>query len=191
MGSLCTLREHFASRFLEIRKTPAFDTCFMHVQNVLMGNHEEWIKGIREGLTPTVAAQKAGLAHTTVLRQLSRGKLSADNVIAIAHAFNLKAGDALVQTGHIAPSDIEGAGIEHSLGLATNQQLLNEINKRVDPDSVRLFHGDGEVTPQIKSSDLDTRREAKAATPAWQERYVADSSPEELFPGDDGYGEGP
>lgn len=135
----------------------------MHVQTVLMSTHEEWIKGIEVGLTPTVAAQKAGLAHTTVLRQLARGRLSADNVIAIAHAFNLKAGDALVQTGHIYPSDIKGAGVKQSLGLATNQQLLDEINKRVDPDSVRIFHGDGEITPRIDNSDLDSRREAKAA----------------------------
>lgn len=134
----------------------------MHVQNVLMNTHEEWIKSIAEGLTPTVAAQKAGLAHTTVLRQLSRGKLSADNVIAIAHAFNLKAGDALVQTGHIYPADIEEAGVELSLGLATNQQLLDEINKRVDPDAVRLFHGDSEITPHIENSDLAARRKAKA-----------------------------
>lgn len=145
----------------------------MHVQTVLMSTHEEWIKGIEVGLTPTVAAQKAGLAHTTVLRQLARGRLSADNVIAIAHAFNLKAGDALVQTGHIYPSDIKGAGVKQSLGLATNQQLLDEINKRVDPDSVRIFHGDGEITPRIDNSDLDSRREARAAAESAEPDYDA------------------
>lgn len=105
-------------------------------------NHEQWIRSIKDGLTPTMAAQRAGLAHTTVLRQLAKGGLTADNVIAIAHAYGVKAGDALVETGHITPLDLDGTGVEAALGLATNKQLLNEINKRVDPESVRVFHSE-------------------------------------------------
>ena len=81
-----------------------------------------------------------------------KSRLTADNVIAIAHAYNLKAGDALVKTGHITPLDLDGTGIETALGLATNKQLLNEIDRRVDPESTRVFRGTG-ISPNIKSSD--------------------------------------
>jgi hypothetical protein len=159
-------------------------------------NHEQWIRSIKDGLTPTVAAQKAGLAHTTVLRQLAKGRLTADNVIAIAHAYNLKAGDALVKTGHITPLDLDGTGIETALGLATNKQLLKEIDKRIDPESVRIFHGEKEISPHIGNAvELDKTIQSNAPSPddGWQyeEMAAADDSPDEPMPGDDGYHDGP
>lgn len=141
------------------------------MHNELM-KHEEWIKSLEEGLTPTVAAKTAGLSHTTVIRQLNRGGLSPESVIAIARAYEASIIDALVDTGHIADNEVEIIGVAKALGYATNEQLLNEILSRVDPQAVRLFHGDeGEITPRFPNNVHQFPTE-------WEGLAVADSSPD-------------
>lgn len=139
--------------------------------------HEEWIKGIEEGLTPTVAAKAAGLSHTTVIRQLNRSGLSAESVISIARAYKVSIIDALVDTGHIAEDEVKIIGVVKALGYATNEQILNEMLSRVDPQATRMFHGeDGEITPSFSGNvhQLPDR----TIPPEWHELAVADSSPD-------------
>lgn len=139
--------------------------------------HEEWIKGIEEGLTPTVAAKTAGLSHTTVLRQMNRGGLSSESVIAIARAYKVSIVDALVDTGHINEDEVKIIGVIKALGYATNEQILNEMLSRVDPQATRMFHGeDGEITPSFSGNvhQLPDR----TIPPEWHELAVADSSPD-------------
>lgn len=115
--------------------------------------HESWIRSLSPDLTPTTAAKTAGLSHTTVLRQLERGHLSADNVIAIARAYKVGIVDALVQTEHISEDEVDIVGVTQALGYATNQEMLDEMRKRVDPEAVRLFHGgDGTIAPHFDQS---------------------------------------
>lgn len=100
------------------------------------------------------------------------------------------------------------AEIEQATGISQSQvskQLrglrpinIDELDKLCTVLNLGLSQVIAEAEEQMNlADDLDSRRKAKVAesvdtvTPDWQERYVADSSPDELFPGDDGYGEGP
>lgn len=113
--------------------------------------HEAWIKSLGPDLTPTTAAKAAGLSYSTVLRQVERGRLSADNVIAIARAYKAGIVDSLIATEHISPDEVDVVGVTEALGYATNQQLLDEVNGRVDPDAVRLLHSD--ISPHFDQDE--------------------------------------
>lgn len=70
-------------------------------------------------------------------------------MIQLAQSFNKNEVDALLSLGFIRKQSVHTAGVDVALGHATNEQILREIEKRVDPQSVRLFHGDGKaITPQ-------------------------------------------
>lgn len=94
-------------------------------------DHEEWIRALEDGVTPNAAAKKAGVDPSTVSRQLKRGGLSPEVVIALSRAYGKKAGDELVRTGFLEPADIEGVGVESALRLATSRQMLDEIDRRM------------------------------------------------------------
>lgn len=97
------------------------------------------------------------MQKTTLLRQLERGYIPADNVIAIARAYGISIVDALVQTEHISEDEVDIVGVTQALGYATNQEMLDEMRKRVDPEAVRLFHGgDGTIAPHFDQSTETT-----------------------------------
>lgn len=93
-------------------------------------DHKEWLEGLTSDTT-NGAAEKAGITPATLFRQLSRGRISAENVIALSRAYGKKAGDELVRTGFLEPEDIEGVGVESALRLATSRQVLDEIDRRM------------------------------------------------------------
>lgn len=104
-------------------------------------DHKRWLEELTTDTT-NGAAEKAGITPATLFRQLTRGRISAENVIALSRAYGKKAGDELVRTGFLNPEDIEGVGIESALRLATSRQMLDEIDRRM---------GDG------RGHDFDTR----------------------------------
>lgn len=102
------------------------------------------------------------MQKTTLLRQLERGYIPADNVIAIARAYGISIVDALVQTEHISEDEVDIVGVTQALGYATNQEMLDEMRKRVDPEAVRLFHGgDGTIAPHFDQSTETTSAESQ------------------------------
>lgn len=60
-------------------------------------------------------------------------------VTAIARAHGVKPADALVETGHLQPDDIDGIGVEEALRRATNRQIFNEIETRSDMEATGMF----------------------------------------------------
>ena len=99
-----------------------------------------WISNLPGSPLPTQAAEAAGIDRSTMSRQLKRGRLSAENVIAICRAFDKSPADGLLETGYLKPEDFQGAGIEEALSRANNQQILNEISKRLDLGSGDIFN---------------------------------------------------
>ncbi|MGF7120401.1 transcriptional regulator [Rhodococcus sp. BE178] len=93
-------------------------------------DHKQWLAELTTDTT-NGAAEKAGITPATLFRQLSRGRISAENVIALSRAYGKKAGDELVHTGFLERSDIEGVGIESALRLASSRQMLDEIDRRM------------------------------------------------------------
>ncbi|AKK04564.1 putative transcriptional regulator [Corynebacterium mustelae] len=102
------------------------------------------------------------------------------------------------------------AEIEKATGISQSQvskQLrglrpinIDELEKLCSALNLELIEVVAEAERQMNLvDDLAARRKAKSEPPAfhsvensgWSEEYAADSSPEELFPGDDGYHDGP
>lgn len=147
-----------------------------------------WIEGLPGSPLVTQAAEKAGIDRSTISRQLKRGLVSAENVIALARAYGAPAGQALIDTGYLTARDLEGVGVVAALGRASNQQLLEEIMQRIDPSAVRIFDGGADViTPRFGNTNDD---EEKVEEQRWAARRSDMPSPgEALHKRLDGLGE--
>lgn len=111
--------------------------------------HEEWLEQTIGNDSQRSVAAKVGVPQSTISRQVARGRLDPELVIAIARAYSTSPADALVETGYLEGEDLEVAGVPQALGYATNQQLYEEIMRRVDPDAVRLFRPRNVITPDF------------------------------------------
>lgn len=139
--------------------------------------HNEWLKTLPGSPSITSAARTANIQKTTLIRQLDRGVIPPENVIALARAYKVSIVDALVDTGHINEDEVKIIGVVKALAYATNEQILEEMLSRVDPQATRMFHGeDGEITPSFSGNvhQLPDR----TIPPEWHELAVADSSPD-------------
>lgn len=147
-----------------------------------------WLLELIGDDTQRTASTKAGMAESTLSRQLSRGTLRPEMVIALCRGYDRSPVTGLIETGYLREWEAEDVGIPYALRQATNQQLLDEIMRRSDPEALYLF-GDptGEAIDYEMGDDLAARR-ARATTDVASEFYdaVADSSPdeEEGDPGD-------
>lgn len=119
-------------------------------------DYRAWIAALPGHPTQTEAGDAAGIDRSTVSRQLKRGALSMEVVAAMARAHGVKPADALVQTGHLLPEDIEGVGIEEALRRATNRQLFDEIESRADMEATAMFGKSiGVINPSPTAEVLD------------------------------------
>lgn len=108
-----------------------------------------WIAALPGAPTQTEAAEAASVDKSTLSRQLKRGALSMEVVSALARAHGVKPADALVQTGLLAPEDVEGVGVAEALRRATNREMFDEIERRSDMESTVLFgKGSGVINPR-------------------------------------------
>ena len=110
-------------------------------------DHREWALALIDGDSMRSASEKAGYAQTTISRQLEKNSLSPEMVIALCRAYGRSPVDGLVETGYLYPHEITGA-IRTMLHQAKNRDILDEINRRSDPESDRLFaRGDNYINP--------------------------------------------
>lgn len=137
---------------------------------VYLMNFETWLDGLIGDDTRAVAAKKADYAQSTISRQLSRGHLRPETVIALCRAYDRSPVAGLIETDYIKEWEINGPDISIALRGATNEQLLDEIMRRSDPQARYLFGND---------ADIDTI----GLAPLDFDRAVADSSPTEPEPG--------
>lgn len=195
MDTVCTHPMPFATVITRLSRFPRLHRIDMLLHNAPM-KPDAWIKSLPGNPSITAAARAAGIQKTTLIRQLDRGTVSAENVIEIARAYDVSPVDALVATGHLRADEVKIVGVELALGYATNHQLLGEVNDRVDPDGRRLFH-EGGITPHFDSDSsagtvTSLRRYSNSPDDDVEPlRYVADSSPDEPEMGDDGFHDGP
>lgn len=153
--------------------------------------HETWLQDLIGGDSMRTAAQRTDYAQTTISRQLSRGHLSPEMVIALCRAYDRSPVTGLIETGYINDYEVEGVDLAIALHDATNEQLLNEIMRRSDPEARYLFGADGDP----KVVDLDDASDAAVfdIRPPHVEGlpYAADDSETEPEEGDDDYHDGP
>ena len=154
-------------------------------------NFESWLTELIGEDTRRTASSKAGMAESTLSRQLSRGHLSPEMVIALCRAYDRSPVQGLVETGYINEYEVQGVDLAIALHDATNEQLLNEIMRRSDPEARYLFGADGD--PEVV--DIDDAADAAVfdIRPPHVEGlpYAADDSATEPEEGDDDYHDGP
>lgn len=168
--------------------------------------HNAWIADLIGEDTRRTASSKAGMAESTLSRQLSRGTLRPEMVIALCRAYGRKPVDGLVETGYLQPWEIEGVGIDQAIDQATNKQLLDGVMRRSNPEARYLFGLDDDVInperdehnnvvdirPGSPHSFDGEQGEPDETTPSVRPlEYVADSSDTEPEEGDDDFHDGP
>lgn len=142
---------------------------------------------------------KAGVPHTTVLRQVKKNELSADLVIQIAKAYEVDVIKALVDTGHITKEELMATDIASTVQEAnrqaiirslTNAEILEEVERRMDLGVGEDFSKPMQVHPLKAKKDIPItdKRGFLTAEAAAAYAVAADSSPIEPEPGDEGYG---
>lgn len=107
-------------------------------------NFETWLTELIGDDTRRTASSKAGMAESTLSRQLSRGHLSPEMVISLCRAYDRSPVAGLIQTGYINDYELRGPDVEVALREATNEQLLDEIMRRSDPEARYLFGNEGD-----------------------------------------------
>ncbi len=166
---------------------PVIQTCI----TVIAMDINEWIKGLIGEDSYRAAAVKADTTGPTITRQLQKGHLSPEMVIALCRAYDRSPVQGLVETGYINEYEVQGVDLAIALHDATNEQLLNEIMRRSDPEARYLFGADGDSAVV----DLDDAADAAVfdIRPPHVEGlpYAADDSDTEPEEGDDDYHDGP
>lgn len=107
-------------------------------------NFETWLTELIGDDTRRTASSKAGMAESTLSRQLSRGHLSPEMVISLCRAYDRSPVAGLIQTGYINDYELRGPDVEVALREATNEQLLDEIMRRSEPEARYLFGNEGD-----------------------------------------------
>lgn len=168
--------------------------------------HNAWIADLIGEDTRRTASSKAGMSESTLSRQLSRGTLRPEMVIALCRAYGRKPVDGLVETGYLQPWEIEGVGIDQAIDQATNKQLLDGVMRRSNPEARYLFGLDDDViNPEMddRNNVVDLRPTTPDDTTPEQGEYdeptpdvrpleyVADSSDTEPEEGDEDFHDGP
>lgn len=149
-------------------------------------NFNDWLDQLIGTDTRGTAANKAGYAPSTISRQLDRGHLRPETVIALCRAYGRSPVAGLIETGYIHPHEVEGPEVEEALDRATNQQLLDAIMRRSDPEARYLFGADedtigladGAEVFELPTSDVEPLP------------YAANRRELEPEEGDDDYGPG-
>ncbi len=145
--------------------------------------HEEWLLELIGTDSMRTAAQKTQYAQTTISRQLSRGNLSPEMVIALCRAYDRSPVQGLIETEYINDYEVQGPDVAIALEKATNQQLLDEIMKRSDPQARYLFGGDEDtigLSPQLSVvSDADDMNDGTVRPFDYGIPHAADSSIDE------------
>lgn len=94
-------------------------------------NHSDWVNEVSNGDAINAIATKAGIIHRTFARQVERGHISAENVLAIAVAYEIHPVGALVDTGYLDEEWARQVDPMHALRSVTEDQLAQEVLRRM------------------------------------------------------------
>ena len=153
-------------------------------------NFETWLDNLIGDDTRATASKKADYAQSTISRQLSRGYLRPETVIALCRAYDRSPVSGLIETEYINDYELHGPDVEIALREATNEQLLDEIMRRSDPQARYLFGNEGDEEIIGLAPHLTPVSDSSASLPDDDDgivrefdyspdEYAADSSPNE------------
>lgn len=141
-------------------------------------NNSEWLEKVTNSASVNAAANRAGIVQRTLSRQVERGEISAENVIAIAIAYGAHPVRALVDTGYLDEKYARTVDPMTALRSVTEGQLADEVLRRM-----KLGLKTDEFTTDI--NEVEARRRSKQQKPVstpddvMPVSAVADDSPDE------------
>ncbi|MEJ6013784.1 hypothetical protein WG936_08045 [Corynebacterium sp. H127] len=124
--------------------------------------HTEWFRILTSGASGLEASTKAGITTSTLNRQLSKGELSAEFVIALARGYGQNPAEALAATGYLTMEEVAGVSEEALAELLTDRQVIRIAALRINSDPDAWFGTFGELEPEDESiTDIHARRASK------------------------------
>lgn len=107
-------------------------------------NVEAWFKDLTDSSSLREAAEKSGVSKSTLSRNLDANTMTPETVIALCRAYDRSPVSGLIETGYINDYELHGPDVEIALREATNEQLLDEMMRRSDPQARYLFGNEGD-----------------------------------------------
>lgn len=92
--------------------------------------HHEWFAKVTSDSVRSVA-RTVGLPPRTLATQLEKGRVSPENVIAIAMAYDIHPVRALVDTGYLEPQYAQAVDPMTALQSVSEEQLAEEVLRRM------------------------------------------------------------
>ena len=145
-------------------------------------NLTQWIEQVTGGATPQEIAKAAKLPVRTVQHQLSTGRMSLENKILIGVAYRHHPMRTLVEWEVVNPEWASVPDIEAALRLAGEEQLADEVLRRMLSGKNDAF--------DVTVDELAARRSNTPPSDVEPLPYAANRRPLEPEEGDDDYGPG-
>ena len=108
----------------------------------------EWLNAVTESASINAIAMRAKVSQSTLSRHARDGALTADEVIRISRAYHYPITQALIEHDLITDDDLRLPAIQASLRDATDQQLVDEISRRLDAGNRAVFDRPIRPVPQ-------------------------------------------
>ncbi|WP_126316870.1 hypothetical protein [Corynebacterium kutscheri] len=137
--------------------------------------HSEWFEEVSNE-SVRKAAQTVGITHRTLAYQIEKNRITAENVIAIAIAYNHHPVGALVDTGYLEEKWAQQIDPMRALREVSEDDLADEVLRRMNSGgaldmpideliSLRQEEFDAYIKQQNNVTDLVKRRHNTPETP--------------------------
>ena len=152
----------------------------------------QYLQGLMGPQTQLEAAKHIGISKSNITRWKNGARADPEFVVKVARAYHTNVLEALVEAEFITEQEanlrwVETGGLK--LAEATNEQLLDEIMRRSDPQARYLFGNEGDeetiglaphLTP-VSGAHASLHDEDDGTVMEWDDSipHAADSSPDE------------
>ncbi|MFP7366315.1 hypothetical protein SFC07_11180 [Corynebacterium callunae] len=151
-------------------------------------NHTTWYERITGNATERAVSLASGITTSTLNRQLAKGVLSPENVIAISRAYGVSPIQGLVSTEYLKPEEVSDMSEEQMADSLSDRILIQTLAKRLGEDPEELMNeAEESLTSNVRRLPQPIEQSESEPEP---ERYVAKRKKPEPGEGDDDYGAG-
>lgn len=156
-----------------------------------MNTHLTWFQRTTDNASGLEASTKAQISTSTLNRQLNKGQISPENVIALSRAYGISPVESLAATGYLTSTEASGMSSDQLARTLSDQALVRELSMRIDANESAWFGMFGELVDEDQGATVSQLH--GDVDPAELEGlpYAASDAPDEPGPGDEGYHDGP
>lgn len=149
---------------------------------------EKWFNDLTGNASLREAAETSGVSKSTLSRNLDAGRMTPETIIVLCRAFDRSPIAGLIEHGYLYAHEVDSPSVAVALEKATNEQLLDEIMRRSDPEARYLFGADedtigladGAEVFELPTSGVDAGSyDGTVKDFDWSQPHAADSSADE------------